>query len=149
MRDNVNALTGVSSYNLTNGALTKGGLTAANSYVVSYWTKNASPLSITGTVSGYPLKGATNNGWTYYEHRVTGQTTVTLSGTGNIDEVRLYPVGALMTSYTYDPLVGVKSINDARNQISYYEYDGFQRLMNVKDKDGNIIKHMDYHYQGQ
>jgi len=148
-RDNTNALTGVNSYNLSSGAISKTGLTAATSYVVSYWTKNATPFTIAGTVSGFPVQGATVNGWTYYEHRVTSQTTITLSGTGNIDELRLYPVGALMTSYTYDPLVGVTSSNDSKNEITTYEYDSFQRLMNVKDKDGNIVKHMDYHYQGQ
>jgi hypothetical protein len=148
-RDNTAALTGVNSYNLANGALSKTGLTAANTYILSYWTKNASPLTISGTIAGFPLKGATNKGWTNYIHRVTGQAAITVSGIGSIDEVRLYPFGAQMTSYTYDPLVGVTSITDAKNQVSYYEYDPFQRLMNIKDKDGNILKHVDYHYTGQ
>jgi hypothetical protein len=89
------------------------------------------------------------NGWTYYEHQVTGLTTLTLNGTGNIDELRLYPQNAEMTSYTYSPLTGVTSINDTRAGISFFEYDGFQRLVNVKDQYGNIVKHTDYHYQGQ
>jgi YD repeat-containing protein len=143
-RDNTTALTGINSYNLANGALTKTGLTAATTYIVSYWIKNT-----TGTISGYPLKGATNKGWTNYVHWLTGQTTVAISGTGSIDDVRLYPLGSQMTSYTYDPLVGLTSSTDAKNQVSYYEYDSFQRLMNVKDKDGNILKHVDYHYRGQ
>jgi YD repeat-containing protein len=41
------------------------------------------------------------------------------------------------------------SSTDAKNQTTYYEYDGLQRLMNIKDQYGNILKHMDYHYQGQ
>ncbi|MGN8072811.1 hypothetical protein [Mucilaginibacter sp. 22184] len=56
---------------------------------------------------------------------------------------------AQVTTYTYDPLIGMTSMTDAKGETTYYEYDGFQRLMNVKDKDGNILKHMDYHYQGQ
>ncbi|NOW94689.1 RHS repeat protein [Mucilaginibacter sp. SG564] len=56
---------------------------------------------------------------------------------------------AQVTTYTYDPLVGMTSSTDPKGETTYYEYDGFQRLMNVKDKDGNIVKHLDYHYQGQ
>ena len=33
------------------------------------------------------------------------------------------------------------SAADAKGEITYYEYDGFQRLINVRNKDGNIIKH--------
>jgi len=149
-RDSVTAaFSGYKSYNLSNGSITKSSLTAANTYVVSYWTRNSSALTIAGTVAGYPLKGGTINGWTYYEHQVTGQTTVTVSGTGNIDELRLYPKGAQMTTYTYSPLIGVTGSIDPKNNAAYYEYDGLGRLQNVKDKDGNIVKHTDYHYQGQ
>ncbi|WPU95846.1 hypothetical protein SNE25_09985 [Mucilaginibacter sabulilitoris] len=148
-RVTTNALSGANAYNLGNGSISKSGLTATNNYIVSYWTTNTGPLTIAGTMSGYPVKGATNKGWTYYEHQITGVSTVTVSGTGNIDELRLYPAGGQMTTYTYDPLVGVTSLTDAKNQVSYYEYDGFQRLRDVRDQDGNIVKHVDYHYQGQ
>jgi hypothetical protein len=147
IRDTTQGITGTRSYLLSNGTISKGGLTSTKTYVVSYWTKNTAPLTITGTITGYPKKGATLNGWTYYEHQVTGQTSVTLSGTGNIDEVRLYPNDAQMKTFTYDPLVGITSEADAKDQVSYYEYDTFQRLINIKDQYGNIIKHFSYHYQ--
>ena len=149
-RDSVTAaLTGTKSYALSNGAISKGSLTSTKTYVITYWTKNSSPLTITGTTTGYPIKGASINGWTFYEHQVTGQTTITLSGTGNIDEVRLYPLGAQMTSYTYNPLIGISSTSDTKGGISYYEYDGLQRLINIKDQNGNILKNYVYHYAGQ
>ncbi|XHR93270.1 hypothetical protein ACFJIV_23515 [Mucilaginibacter sp. UC70_90] len=148
-RDITAAFTGNKSYNLSNGNITKSGLTAANIYVVSYWTRNASPLTITGTITGYPIKGTTINGWTYYEHQLTGQTTLTVSGTGNIDELRLYPKEAQLTTYTYSPLIGVTSSTDAKNQTTYYEYDGLGRLQNIKDQNGNIVKNYDYHYGAQ
>ncbi|TWI94532.1 virulence plasmid B protein [Mucilaginibacter frigoritolerans] len=150
VRDSITAaLTGYKSYNLSNGAISRPGLTAATTYIISYWTLNTSPYSITGTISGYPIQGATINGWTYYEHRVTGITSVTLSGSGNIDELRLYPVNAQMTTYTYDPLVGATSMTDAKNETTYYEYDGLLRLRNIKDQYGNIIKSYCYNYAGQ
>jgi len=52
-----------------------------------------------------------------------------------------------ITSYSYDPLVGIRSMTDAKGMTTTYEYDDFQRLKNVKDHDGNIIKNNDYHYK--
>lgn len=146
---NTSGFSGRQSYNLSNGNLSKSSLSSSKLYIISYWTTNISPFTIIGTVSGYPVKGSTINGWTYYEHQVLGLTSATLSGSGNIDEVRLYPKDAQMTTYTYAPLIGMTSSVSPKNEITYYEYDNFQRLMNIKDQYGNIIKHMDYQYKGQ
>jgi hypothetical protein len=150
IRDTVTiAITGTKSYILSNGAVTKSGLGSGRYYRVSYWTRNAGSYSIAGTTAGYPVQGKTIAGWTYFEHRITGQTSVTLSGTGNIDELRLYPDSAQMTSYTYIPLIGVNSVCDINNRISYYKYDGFNRLSVVFDQDFNAIKKYCYSYNGQ
>jgi hypothetical protein len=144
--DNV---TGRKVYQLSTGNLSKTGLSSSAIYVVSYWTKNASAFSITGTQSGFPVSGQTVNGWKYFEHRITGQTQVTLSGTGIIDEVRLYPAGGEMNSYTYDPLVGITSQCDANNGISYFEYDEFARLILVRNQNRQVVKKICYNYAGQ
>jgi YD repeat-containing protein len=86
-------------------------------------------------------------GWSYYEKVLTGVTSVTLSGTGNIDEVRLYPTTAQMTTYTYIPQVGIQSMTDARSAATFYEYDGLQRLVIVRDDKGKILKTFQYHYK--
>jgi len=54
---------------------------------------------------------------------------------------------AMVTSYTYKPLVGMTSQTDAKGQTTYYEYDEFQRLKNVKDQNGNILKNNVYHFK--
>ena len=54
-----------------------------------------------------------------------------------------------VTTYTYDPLIGVTSITDPRGATIYYEYDDFNRLKHVKDKDGHILSENDYHYKPQ
>jgi YD repeat-containing protein len=76
-------------------------------------------------------------------------STVSVTGGAAIDELRVCPAGALMTTYTYDPLNGLTSQCDENNRITYYEYDTMGRLRDVKDQDGNVIKTIDYHYRGQ
>jgi len=118
-------------------------------YRVSYWTKLTYPFPITGTMTGYPIKGKTINGWTYFEHRVTGQSSVSIVNAGKIDELRLYPEGAQMTTYTYRQLVGMTTDCDVNNKVTYYQYDAFGRLNVVRDQDTNIIKKICYNYAGQ
>ncbi len=62
------------------------------------------------------------------------------------DDLRLCPMDAQMTTYTYEPLIGMTSISDVSNKPTYYEYDPFGRLKLVKDYLGNILKKTDYHY---
>ena len=140
--------TGNNYYNLTTSAtLSKSGLVSGNVYIISYWSKNGS-YSITGG-TGTSVTGKTINGWTYYEHKITASsTTLTISGTGAIDEVRLYPSNALMTTYTYTPLIGMTTSCDPDSKVTYYYFDGLGRLKWAKDQDGNILKTYQYHYSG-
>lgn len=73
---------------------------------------------------------------------------VLTEGSG-IDEVRVYPSGSQMFSYTYRPLIGVTSKTDGRGVTEYYKYDSFGRLSAVIDFDGNILKTYCYNYAGQ
>jgi YD repeat-containing protein len=150
--DTTKGLTGSKSF-VPSAAITRSGLNSSNTYVISYWTTASSSFTVAGTMSGYPIKGKsiTLNGytWTYYEYKVTGITSASVSGSSNIDELRLYPATAQMTTYTYLPLIGVTSKCDADNRVTYYEYDGLQRLKDIKDQDGNVVKTITYHYQGQ
>jgi YD repeat-containing protein len=54
--------------------------------------------------------------------------------------------GALVTTYTYKPLIGMTSVTDPQGKTSFYEYDAFGRLKDIKDLNGNMIKTYDYHY---
>ncbi|MCH2218656.1 MAG: RHS repeat protein, partial [Flavobacteriales bacterium] len=54
---------------------------------------------------------------------------------------------AMITSITYDPLVGTTSVTDPRGNTIYYKYDGFNRLIEVKDWEGNILSENTYHYK--
>ena len=52
-----------------------------------------------------------------------------------------------VTTYTYDPLIGVTSMTDPKGYTIYYEYDEFNRLKQVKDADGNILSNNQYNYK--
>jgi YD repeat-containing protein len=56
---------------------------------------------------------------------------------------------AFISTFTYDPMAGMTSSTDAKGLSTYYEYDGMQRLKDIKDKDGNITKYLCYNYAGQ
>lgn len=56
---------------------------------------------------------------------------------------------AQVTTYTYDPLIGVTSITDPRGETIYYHYDNFNRLEYVKDGAGKILSKNVYHYKNQ
>lgn len=53
---------------------------------------------------------------------------------------------ALVTTYTYKPMVGVSSVTDENGKTTTYEYDTFNRLATVKDYLGNILKEYKYNF---
>ncbi|WP_188315908.1 hypothetical protein [Chitinophaga agrisoli] len=54
---------------------------------------------------------------------------------------------AAIATYVFDPLVGVISMRDNRNQKYSYDYDAYGRLQTERDQNGSILKQYDYQYQ--
>jgi len=139
------AFSGSSSFQLSAvNSILKQSLLSGN-YVVSYWSRNGSVL-VNGSAGNSSI---VNGGWTLFEHILTNVTSVQISGSANIDELRLCPKDAQMTTFTYKELVGIVSQNDFNNIINYFEYDGFGRLKLIRDGYGRIIKLFCYNYAGQ
>ncbi|GGA82743.1 hypothetical protein GCM10011511_02200 [Puia dinghuensis] len=157
------ARTGNNSFNLSdpsnaiNGYFGFSGLNSSLTYVVSYWSKNGSAC-ISGSLAGQSTvstcqgssgwrQGSTVNGWTYYEVQVSNLDKISVSGTGLLDEFRVYPVGAQMTTTTYSPLVGKTSECDVSGRVTYYWYDELGRLIKVSDDQRNVIRTYEYNYK--
>jgi len=148
-------ITGSHCYSLD--VLSRSNLDPSKSYIISVWAKNGTPFynGSNGSTQVIPTgnswtTGRSFNGWTYLEKKMTGVSDISLTGSGVlVDEVRIYPADALMTTYTYAPSVGITSLCDQAGQISYYGYDALGRLKTVKDEDGNIIKTIEYHFKKQ
>lgn len=104
------------------------GLTDGN-YMLSYWNKSLDNWIL--QTQSIQVSG--------------GSYTINISG--QIDDVRFYPKDAEMSTYTYNPLVGMTSQTDPKGLTTYFEYDGLQRLKHVKDQNRNIVKSNDYHYK--
>lgn len=54
---------------------------------------------------------------------------------------------AMVTTFTYDPLIGVTSITDPKGYTIFYTYDEFNRLKFVKDAQENILNKNEYNYK--
>ncbi|MBT1690061.1 RHS repeat domain-containing protein [Dawidia soli] len=67
----------------------------------------------------------------------------------NLSMLRTHPslAGSLLTTYTYDPLVGVRSITDPNGITKSFTYDGLGRLKLFLDNDNQIIRHYYYNYK--
>ncbi|WP_158288515.1 RHS repeat domain-containing protein [Mucilaginibacter psychrotolerans] len=81
--------------------------------------------------------------------RIDNNGNATGGGSIWFDDIRLHPAEAMMTTFTYKPLVGLTSVTDQSGRTTTYEYDNFNRLSFIKDLNGNIIKAFCYNYRGQ
>ncbi|MDR7130997.1 YD repeat-containing protein [Algoriphagus sp. 4150] len=137
--------TGTKGYSLGSGQVTKTGIAASvsNPYRVGFWAKRTSG---TGNVSVSGQTESLTTAWKWVEKTITTSSLTITGSSVVIDELRLHPADAMMTSYTYDPLVGMTSKTDPRGFTVTYEYDASGRLKTIKNEDGHILEHYEYNY---
>jgi hypothetical protein len=141
-KDTLNAITGTKSYILNNGNITRTGLNSSKQYWVTLWALTGASVSVNGAVMTNALR--TQNGWNLFRAIVTGTSTITVTGNGIIDELRLYPKEATMTTQHYVRYKGIASTVDAKDVIGYLDYDDLNRIKLVKDKNKNILRKYEY-----
>ncbi|MEC7265768.1 MAG: hypothetical protein VXW38_18660 [Bacteroidota bacterium] len=56
-------------------------------------------------------------------------------------------LNAMVTIYTYNPLIGLTSITDPKGNVIYYEYDAYNRLEFIKDANDNLVQEFKYNYK--
>ena len=150
--------TGQNSYNLnTNNSLSTT-LSKQGKYKLSFWAMTGlSNFTISYSNNSTTTIGNTINktfngyNWVYYEYIINltsnQSTNILINGTGVIDEIRLCPINASVKTYTHMPFFGPTSIQDERGHILTYHYDGFGRIYQVKDNEGNIREEQHYNYK--
>ncbi|NJO00322.1 MAG: PKD domain-containing protein [Bacteroidia bacterium] len=121
----------------------------AGTYRVSLWGRRVgSGTSITIGGQSITLPTSTSR-FHYIERQITlsAQGNIEINSNSNlIDEVRIHPADAWMTTQTYEPLVGITSGTDINNQSTYYSFDSQYRPYLVRDKDQNILSETTYNY---
>ncbi|MCC6289880.1 MAG: hypothetical protein IT249_18540 [Chitinophagaceae bacterium] len=108
------------SYNVTYA------LPNARSYVIQWWNWSGGK-------------------WIFNEQPYTGPRMIS----GIIDDIRIFPSDAQISSVTYDPQVGKTGEIDPSGRTVTYEYDGLARVNIVRDNEKNILSKNCYTYSGQ
>jgi len=139
----ISSVTGVNGFSLTASNNLTASINSAKPYKLSVWANNSS-VRVNGN-AGTIKSTQIINGFSYYEFDIIlGTASVSVTGTGNIDELRLYPMTARMRTVAYDPLIGKTAECDENNRITYYEYDELGRMRFIKDENKHIVKMYEY-----
>ena len=65
---------------------------------------------------------------------------------GALNSLRTALPNAMVTTFSYKPLIGVSTITNPSGQKTTYDYDNFGRLKSVKDHNGHLLSENKYHY---
>jgi YD repeat-containing protein len=123
-------------------------------YRITYWCNTTGGLSLTASSIIEPQQLIrSTNGWSLYKAivsitGVTGSITIN-SGSYLIDEARILPTASRISTINFNDRLLKSSSADDNNVFTYYEYDGFGRLIIVRDHERNIVSKTCYKYNGQ
>ena len=99
------------------------------------------------------IKGATYGDLTGWGLATQITNLATMTSTSNISSAlasirsSLASRPVLMTSYTYDPLIGITSMTTPNGTKTTYNYDVMGRLSSVQNHGNNTVQQHSYHYK--
>lgn len=151
------ALTGINRFDLSVARKMQAQVQDAGVYTLSFWTtQNLSDFDITGGPTQTIHNGDETLGWKYFELSIAlpENGIVGIEGAPGrysnwIDELRLYPIDAQMTTICYDEEYRQHTGTDINNRCMYYEYDGLGRLIRVFDHNRHLLSESEYHFADQ
>lgn len=105
-----------------------------NKYELTYWVYDTTKAVPQWEIVSTPVQ--VKSGMDTY--------TIQASASCYIDEVRILPAGALMTTYAYKPNIGKLSQTDPTGISEHYGYDAAGRLTSITDTEGQLVKRYSY-----
>lgn len=108
--------------------------------------------SIWGYNKSYPIAKIENASYSQIQSYEANLQSLSNTGTEAdlrtaLNALRTSFPAAMITTYTYKPLIGVSTITDPKGDTTFYTYDELNRLKNIKDKNGNVLTENQYHYK--
>ena len=64
-----------------------------------------------------------------------------------LNAIRTAFPNAMVTTFTYKPLVGISTVTDSKGNVNTYKYDSNNRLESVIDNEGKILSENSYHFR--
>ncbi|WP_343616586.1 RHS repeat domain-containing protein [Flavobacterium sp.] len=128
-------------------------VTLGNGNVLEYSLENGTPVSIIwGYNKSQPIAKIENANYSQVSSYAANLQNLSNTGTEAdlitaLNALRTALPNAMVTTYTYLPLVGVSTITDPKGDKITYTYDSAGRLQFVKDAQGNLISENQYHYK--
>lgn len=121
--------------------------------ILQYHDKSGVNTSIIyGYNQSQPIAKIENTSYDIVSAYVSNLQSISNTGTESsmitaLNNLRNALPNTMITTYTYLPLVGIRTITDPKGNTTFYTYDSFGRLEFVKDSQGNLVSQNQYHYK--
>lgn len=110
--------------------------------VFVYGYKKKYPIAVIKNVDYSTVESYINSNQVVFDDLNTSETSLN----EKLNTLRTIASSGFLTSYTYNPEVGITSITDPNNNTEKYGYDVYNRLNRIYDQNGKILKNIEYNY---